>query len=410
MKLWSLIILSLLATNAKAEGIMRMQSESLMSLRNDSQQKIESPFYENFGVNYETFNRSFIFDTNFSVFANPQKSNQNDFQLYLLNASYELIPSKLIVQAGRTADFTKSAGSLLSDQVSARYLFWDTKASIGAYYGVERDLNSDVEHQVNTKQVGGKFDFKSGGKAPYFVNAKLQKEIKPSYSEDYATVGISGPLSRKLWDSEFLLSGEHNITNTSTRRVEAGVDFYPNMYLANRWRALSYKSRPLVGEEHDPIFAVISRGRLYELTTLFDYLYTSNLTLSLALSYNDYLWQQNTRTDGYRSEFNVNYFNSSIKFTDKIYYFQSYGGKIYGNRIALVLKMYAPYEVSGSADLTYYSKITSARATAISSDLMFGKSFKDFKWQLGSEFNSNNILNYDFRVLTKLTYNGWSII
>jgi hypothetical protein len=379
-----------------------------MSLRNDYHQKLESPFYEYFGANYETFNRSLTFDTNFSVFANPQKSGENEFELYLLNASYEIIPGKLIVQGGRTADFNKAAGSLLSDRLSIKYNIFDTQGSIGAYAGIERDLNSDVLHKENDKQVGAMFDYHTNGANPYYLETKLQKEVNAVYSEDYVNLGVHGPLLRSLWGSEFLFSGEHNITNTQTRRLEAGIDLYPSMQLANRWRFLSYKARPMPGEEHDPIFAIISKGRLYEITTLVDYLLTKETTLSGALSFNDYLLQETTRTQGYRTEFNINHFDNNFKLSDKIYYFQSYGGKVYGNRIALALIMFNPYEVSGNADVTYYRKITSAKATALSTELMFGRIFKDFKWQLGSEFNSNNILNYDFRLLTKLTYNGWS--
>jgi hypothetical protein len=404
------LLLLLTASNGYAAATLRMQSETMFSLRNDYRQKLEAPFYEYFGANYETFNRSFIFDSNFSVYANPNKSGENSFELYLLNASYEIIPGKLIVQAGRTADFTKSVGSLLSDQLSFRYFVLDKQGSLGAYIGIERDLNSDITHAENDTQVGAKFDYHTLGNSPYYFEGKLQKEINTTYSQDFATLGIHGPLVTSLWGSEFLFSGEHNVTNTQTRRLETGVDFYPSMKLANRWRFLSYKSRPMPGEEHDPIFSVISKGRLYEITTLIDYLLTTNFTFSGALSFNDYLLQETSRAQGYRTEFNINYSNSSIKLSDKIYYFQSYGGKIYGDRLTLALVMFAPYELSGSADVTYYTKITSAKATAISTELLLGKVVNDFKWQVGSEFNTNNILNYDFRFLTKLTYTGWRVI
>lgn len=410
MKSLLLIILLLTSNSVYSAGIWRMQSETMMSLRNDYNQKIESPFYEYFGANYETFNRSLTFDTNFSVYANPQKSGENNFELYLLNAGYEIIPGKLLIQAGRSADFNKATGPLLSDRLSFKYNIFEGQGTLGAYAGIERDLNSDVEHPDNNKQVGATFDFHTKGANPYSLEGKIQKEINIKYSEDYIAVGSHGPFLQSLWGSEFLFSGEHNITNSQTRRLEAGIDFYPSMKLAHRWRFLSYKSRPLLGEEHDPIFAVISKGRLYELTSLVDYLLTREITLSVALSFNDYLLQETKRTQGYRTEFNINYFDTSYRWSNKTYYFQSYGGKIYGNRLVLALVMLNPYEISGSADVTYYKKITSAKATAISTDLMFGKIIKDFKWQIGSEFNSNNILNYDFRLLTKLSYNGWSEI
>ena len=165
-----------------------------------------------------------------------------------------------------------------------------------------------------------------------------------------------------------------------------------------------------MGEEHDPIFSVISRGRLYEGTMLFDYVIFTHLTASAAFSYDDYLLQENTRADGYRTEFNINYSNKAYKLSDKVYYFQSYGGKIYGSKIMVSLLMYAPYELSGSVDLTYFDKITSAKSTAFNTDLWFGKVINDFKWQIAGEFNSNNIMTYDFRVLTKLSYSGGRVI
>lgn len=412
MRFWILVILLLISSAANSAGILRMQSDTLFSLRNDYHQNLESPFYEYFGANYETFDRSFIFDSNFSFYTNPKNktAENNDFELYLLNASYEVIPGRLVFQAGRTSDLTKATGSLLSDQVSSKFYFSDKRGSLGAFYGIERDLNSDVNKKDNIKQLGGRFDYRTEGISPYSMDAKFQKEIKKSYSEDYASLGLHGPLVRSLWGSEFLFSGDHNITKKTTRRLETGIDLYPTMKLANRWRFLSYKSRPLPGEEHDPIFAVISKGRLYEVMTLLDYLVTPTLALSTALSFDDYLLQEKKRTHGYRAEFNVNYFGDSLNLSDKVYYFQSYGGKVYGNKLALALKMFNPYEVSASADVTHYTKITSAKATALSSELLFARIFNDFKWQIGSEFNSNNVLNYDFRFLTKLTYNGWSII
>ncbi len=410
MKCFLLISLLIISYKSQASGIFRMQSETMFSLRNDYQQKLEAPMYEYFGANYQTFNHSLTFDSSFSAYANPNKAGDNSFELYLLNASYEVIPEKLIIEAGRTADFAKSVGSLLSDQVSLKYYLWEKQGSIGAYYGIERDLNSDVTKKENDTQVGGRFDYHTLGTRPYYFESKLQKEIGDKYSQDFATLGLHGPLLTNLWGSEFLFSGEHNITQVQTRRLELGVDFYPSMKFANRWRFLSYKSRPLVGEEHDPIFSVISRGRLYEITSLIDYLLLPNLTFSVSLSFNDYLLQETKRAQGYRTEVNLNYSNSDLKLSDKVYYFQSYGGKIYGSRLIVTLVTFAPYELSGSADVTYYTKITSAKATAVSTDLLLGKVVNDFKWQVGSEFNTNNILNYDFRFLTKLTYTGWRVI
>lgn len=415
MKLSILIVLILtITTKVNAAAIYRVQSDAMMSLRNDYQQKLEMPIYEYVGANYETLNHSFIFDSNFSFYANPNKSGQSSFELYLLNASYEIIPGKFLIQAGRTADFTKSSSSLLSDQISFRYYLFDKQGSVSAYYGILRDLNADKDiynkaHE-DIKQVGAKLDYHTDGRFPYSLETNLQKEIAKFYSEDYASVGVHGPLITNLWGSEFLFSGEHNITQAQTRRLETGIDFYPSMKLANRWRFLSYKSRPHPNEEHDPIFAVISRGRLYEATTLIDYLLLSNLTLSGSFSIDDYQLQETKRTQGYRTEFTVNFLNDSFNLSNKVYYFKSYGGKILGSRMSLALIMSSPYELSGSTDVTYYEKITSAKATAISSDLLFGKIFKDLKWQIGCEFNTNNILTYDLRFLTKLTYNGWGLI
>lgn len=409
MKLIVFIFILFLTLNAKATNLLRIESETFFSIRNDYHQKIESPFYEFFGANYETMDQTLGVDANFSFFADPVKKDQNQFNLYMLNARYELIPERLSMQIGRTADFSKSVGTLISDQLSFKFYGLEKRLAVGVFYGIERDPNLDNQSDLDIKQVGASVGFSTEGKNPYQFSSKLQKEMYRKYSEDYLTLGAHGPLMN-LWGSELLFSSEHNITQRSNRRIEAGVDLYPTMNVLNSWRVLTYNTRSFGENNFDPIFSIISRGRLYEVGSILDYRHSSEWSYATSLFFDDYLLQGTRRAQGYRADVDINYFNSFFEGHNKIYYFQSYGGFACGTKIDLVLKAFSFYELTGGGDITYYDKITSAKNMAYNSNLMIGRRFNMYKWLFGAEINRNNFLPYDVRFLTKFIYEGWSRI
>jgi hypothetical protein len=117
------------------------------------------------------------------------------------------------------------------------------------------------------------------------------------------------------------------------------------------------------------------------------------------------------RTNGNKFTVSTKYQQSWFTATNAVYGFKSYGGNAYGDQLKLEQRVSDRLGLYENGEATHYDKITSSNRWAFSSQAGFQYWLSNpFKVTLGGEFNSNNILRYDARVIAKVTYSLWSEI
>ncbi|MBI2520016.1 MAG: hypothetical protein HYV97_06355 [Bdellovibrio sp.] len=381
-----------------------MESESLFSLRNNFDQELESPFYEFFGANYKSNDQTLNLNSNFGFFVDPVGTSDNDFDLFQFNFQYDAIKDRITVSGGRTSDPVRTVGWTTLDMVSLDMHFLEQRLTVGGFAGKERLLDiGNFKNQADL--VGAHMNYRTQAINPLHLSGKFQHKefnIQDKRAENLGSFGANKTFETS-WSPEVLLASRYNFSAREAQKVEAGLDLYPTIKFINRWRIMTYKTTADYGIE-DPIFSIISRGRLNEVMGQVENHWTPRFISSLTLAYDDYLLQETRRAEGYRGEFSLSYRPELYKINNKYYYFKSYGGYVLGGEIALTRQIFDTNEVFVSEDITYYDKITSAKSMAYNTALMFGHFWKNLKLQIGGEFNSNNSLTYDLRMLTKLTY------
>ncbi len=392
---------------AFGQGLIKMESESLFSLRNDMKEQREAPFYEFFAANYKSNDQTLKLDSNFGFFYDlANNTNEQQLNLYLLNFQYDLVKDRITVSGGRTTDPVRTIGWTTLDMLSVDMHFLEQRLTLGAFAGKERILDiGNFKNQADI--IGGHVYYRTTDVYPLHLSSKFQHRqynILNKDPENLASVGAEKTFEAG-WSPEVLASSTYNLTSNETQKVEAGLDLYPSIYFVNRWRLTTYKTTAKDGIE-DPIFSIISRGRLNEAMAQIENHWTPRFVSSVTLAYDDYLLQESLRAQGYRGELSFNYQPDSSKINNKYYYFKSYGGYVFGGSISLTQKIFDKNEIYLAEDVTYYNKITSAKSVAFNTEAMYGHLWKDFKLQLGGEFNSNNSLTYDVRMLAKLSYVG----
>ncbi|HAZ13741.1 MAG: hypothetical protein A2X86_10125 [Bdellovibrionales bacterium GWA2_49_15] len=388
------------------QGLLTMESESLFSLRNNFDQELESPFYEFFGANYKSNDQTLNLNTNFGFFIDPVGTADHDFDLYQFNFQYDVVKDRITVSGGRTSDPVKTIGWATLDMASVDMHFLEQRLTLGGFAGKERILDiGNFKNQADL--VGGHVSYRTQDMFPLHLSSKFQHKeynIQDKQDENLASIGANKTIAT-AWSPELLLASRYNLSTSETQKIEAGVDLYPTINFINRWRVMTYKTTAQDGIE-DPIFSIISRGRLNEIMGQVEYNWTPHFISSVTLAYDDYLLQESIRAEGYRSELSFNYRPELYKINNKYYYFKSYGGYVFGGVLSLTRQIFDSNEIFISEDITYYEKITSAQSTAYNTELMFGHFWKNFKMQFGGEFNSNNSLTYDLRMMAKLSYLG----
>ena len=389
---------------ALAEGFLTIESESLFSLRNNFDEELESPFYEFFGANYKSNDQTLNLNTNFGFFIAPVGTAEQDFDLYQFNFQYDAIKDRITVSGGRTSDPIRTIGWITQDMLSLDMHFLEQRLTLGGFAGKERILDiGNFKNQADL--VGAHVHYRTQATYPLHLSSKFQHKeynIQGKQSEQLASFGADKTFAT-AWSPEVLLSSRYNLSASEAQKIEAGLDLYPTITFINRWRLMTYKTTADYGIE-DPIFSIISRGRLNEIMGQVEKHWSPRFISGFSVAYDDYLLQETQRAEGYRGEFSLSYRPELYKINNKYYYFKSYGGYVVGGEISVTRQIFDTNEIFVSEDITYYDKITSAKSVAYNTELMFGHFWKKFKLQLGGEFNSNNSLTYDLRMLAKLSY------
>jgi hypothetical protein len=297
-----------------------------------------------------------------------------------------------------------------TDSAELDYYFLDNAISVGALGGLER-RNFKKSLTSTTRFVGAHADYRGKSMTPLLIGTKYlfrtPADHATSPDQHLVSLSIDQPFLYS-WSPEFLANSEMNVGNKKHLNLaEVGFDLYPTYSSALRVRGLTFHIDPR-DDIDEPIYSVISKGRLYEGSLQGEYHFIPELTGSFALAYDNYERQINDRTYGYRFELGLKYSRETFSIFNSAYCFKSYGGDVYGDRIKLTKDFTQRVQLELISDTTYYDKITSSKRFALDNEIWVSFwAFNRFKFNTGVELDSNNSYRYDFRFSAKLTYLLW---
>lgn len=403
---------ALLAASTANAGLLRLESDTLNSVRNDEDQKTEAPLYEFLEASYGTTNRDFEANTAFSYFVDPQRSGTSKFNLFALDASYRLIPRVFKLRFGRSFNIESSIRTVLVDQVAGDLTLFHDLVRMGAFFGYERSREFDTFKK--RAEIGGAYlSLRTSSATPLVLNFKYQSRRYTEALERPRETLVQGALTKSFegaWAPAVVANTEFNIGDYHNRLAEGGFDLNPGP-LGLRVRGTTYDLRADEGVDLPPIFAIFAHGRIYEGMLQLDYRLSPTFTAGLAWAYDDYALGGAERAHGNKFSVSAKLEQHWFVLMNAVYGFNSYGGNAYGDELKLRERISDKLALYEKGEITHYDKITSSARWAYSSQGGVEYSFSSpLKVTVGGEFNSNNILRYDARFVAKLTYSLWAEI
>jgi hypothetical protein len=404
---WQVVLLSMLACSSVQAGLFRLESETLMSARNDDDLKFELPSYELLSANYINSDSSLECNSDMSLFADPVQA-RNRLNVHLLNFSYEAIPDSVRVTGGRMFGMQNSLRSTTLDSLGLDMFYLRKRLRVGAFAGRERRLEL-AEWNPSASVIGGSASYLSDSLHPLNARLKLVHRTFDSASSKSESP-LEGAVSREFegaWSPEVLVDAEMDASSGMLNRAAAGVNLSPSLRSTLRWRAETYDLAPTAGIEK-PIFRIFSQGRLYETSVQSEYQLSRGLIGALTVAYDNYLLQEGDRTDGLKLEGDIFIKGRYAHLEDSVYYLSSYGGWLVGNRAVVGWKFRDGMELIQALDVAYYEKVTSSKRVAFNSITEFQTDLsRRLKLSVGGEYNSTNVLTYDVRAFAALKYLLW---
>lgn len=387
-------------------ALVRFESQSLFSARNDVDKNFEAPVYEFFQGSFSSTNYHLDIHTNFGM----SRTAVRTFNLYIMDVAYSPIED-LSLRVGRSFNVQTSMRTTATDSAEISYTAFDGHIRLGGMGGIERKtLKRKIASA--TQFAGGQLEYRSLSHFPFFLGTFYQLRKPKILNEKVNQHIVGGSLHNSfgmIWSPELLADAEYSFGRSKLlNRAEVGIDLYPAYKSAIRLRATAYETKP-DDDLEQPIFSLFSLGRLYEESAQVEHQFSKWFTSSLAGAFDSFPYQTNKRAKGYRFEWGTHFLFEFLKVKNSAYFFKSYGGEAYGNRIRFFkdLNQYLQFELA--SDITYYSKITSAKTVAYNNEIwMKLLALYGFKLDAGVEVNSNNDLRYDYRFAAKLTYLLWS--
>lgn len=398
----------LLIAGSAESGQVRIESETLTSLRSNADFQMESPFYEFLSGNYEDDDDRLSLNADFSVYR-EMVTGEDDFTIHLLNGSYVLIPETFKLKAGRSFESQNAIRAHVMDRLAAELELWNRQFELGAFVGKEQRL--ELHRSGLSAQVYGSYaQFTTAGENPWVMRAKLQRRNYESAdaSDEVVTEATLRKTIPAAFHTTLLASSELNIDTGNLNRAEGGADVRFSKSKLFRLRAGTYNLEPQFGAEQ-PIFTLFSQGSLNELSGQYEVLWGERWVTSFLLGADQYVVQSPDLTYGYRSEAEAKYFTRIFSADFSLYQMDSFGGSIYGARTGAHYQFTDRSKIYLGLDYAHYEKITSSSRGAVNSILGIGHQFTpSLKGDLAAELNSNNNLIYDLRGFFRLTYFLWT--
>lgn len=408
---WLFYFCSLTPLAGEAKGLFRLETETLYSMKTGAGQKTEHPFYQFFQSDYQSAQQQFSFTTSFGYHTNFDGS-RGDFNLYIFNFDYDVIPKKVRVFAGRNFHPYSTMSASLSDRLGSEIFFLNGRLVFGAYYGEEfRTLIGNSATKAS-EQTGVYVQYKTSSSHP--ATLSLKQEYNDYEEHDRGTQNLVDASIHKSWSGvwgvETYANSEYNTTRSKVQSTQVGMDLYPT----SSW-VLSFIGQSFHQDEKDewevPIYSIFAEGTLYEYGIRAGYQWSSRFFSSLSASYTDYLQPAGNPVYGYKTELGLSYNHRIFQIDNTTYFLDSIGGSVVGNRAEFYAKIFSSYEAQFGFETTYYKKITQSERHAWSSFFGLGTWLWDqFKLSLSGEALANNDSQSDFRFIAQLNYAMWKDI
>ncbi len=404
------VVLSAILFQTAEAGLLRIESRFLSSIRSNGDFETELPMNEFFETHYVSDDRAVAFNTNFSLMGDPLQKTTG-YQVYALDAYYEVLPKRLRIRAGRGFGLPSQVRSLTTDSISVDGFFLDQRIRVGASGGVERKtLKTSLASTSRFVGLSGQYRTPSFNPSTWSGKYELRDLNSSDRGRQHWVSGATSHPMMMTWSPEWLGSVRSNVTSRTLGLAETGLDLYPSLDVGIRTRLLAYLAEA-TDEPEDPIYSIFADGRLYEATILADKRFSRELASSVSVGLTQFplsVAPTEERAWGSRLLLDVRWKDSFWRISPSLYGFWSYGGWLAGTRVALSQMFSDRNELSESVDYSFYEKITGSRRGAWSVEVLWNHWFwNHFKVGVGGEFNNNNMLSHDLRALTTLTYLYW---
>src|SRR3990167_133632 len=401
-----LSLLFLLNPVSAVAGLLRFESENYGSVKNGDDLQMKLPLYEYLSASYATDDQSLQINGNLGFFEDVAEGD-TQFYLYLMDASYAPMPDLFKIFGGRSLNIFRSIDSITTDTIGGEFYLLEKQINIGGFWGAERELELG-NFSSQKAYIGGAYSsYQTSSMFPYifylkYLNRNYSNPANPIENVMQGGVHKTFP---GFWNPEVFFDTEFDIFDPShLKRLEVGTDLYTTLRSVWRLRGLTYDFLPTQGIQQ-PIFSIFSQGRLYEASTQFEYKFTENLITGVGFSWDNYLWQDPTRTNGYLVEFDTKYYGDLLDWMNTFFYFESYGGDVFGDRLHIGFPLTDEIKLKTKLEYDWYDKVTSSERFSFHAEE--GIEFwllEKLRLYLGGEFNSNNTLEYDLRFDARLTY------
>jgi hypothetical protein len=399
-------ILILLEALVAQAGLLRFQSETLFTDRKDPYLKEQMPLLESVESSYDNDDSSLNLNTNFSFFADAAQ-NESDFYLHALSFGFK--PTNGIqVQAGRTFNTYFLVRSATTDTLSLSVRPFQPDLTFSAYVG--RQVQTEIPgYDIETDLSGGSIQFQSSKVYPFKIQTAYEhlNYHKTDTSENIGKVSASKQFGVFL-EPEFNVNHESNLDTNEQNRLDFGLNIYPSIYSTVNAKYSQYELNSVNGWE-DPISTIFSQGRIEEASLGLSQAVSSQVLISVEGAADRYPIQDGEMTDGQRGILDLSYkTDGGITIGNQLMALLSFGGKVWADIFQVDYPIFEKSNLMLNYEFVTYEKITSSKRDAYSTQVGYGtKVWDQVKLNLLAEYNTNNFVQDEFKVIGQIVVLEW---
>ncbi len=186
---------------------------------------------------------------------------------------------------------------------------------------------------------------------------------------------------------------------------------YPTPDIVLKTHYQEYELNSLNGWE-DPISTIFSKGKIQEIGFNYSQYISSSFSYSLELSNSLYPLEENKNCNGYRVALDIQYKTiENFALSNQIQSIQSYGGQFWADILRIQIPLSNKTDLNLNTEYVSYEKITSAKTDAFSSQIGLGLLILNrFKFNMLAEFNKNNYVKDEVKIIGQLLITEWTDI